>query len=80
MMKQLDYVVSCIVNKVCSLGIEDNIIIIFVSDNGGDVDYVGDNILFWGEKGDLMEGGICVFVIWYYKNIVIIYLDIVMLV
>lgn len=76
MMKQLDYAVSRIVNKVRSLGIEDNTIIIFASDNGGDVDYAGDNTPFRGEKGDLTEGGICVPAIWYHKNTVTTHLDI----
>lgn len=66
----MDYVISWIVNKVWDLGIENNIIIIFISDNGGDVDYVGDNVFYKGEKGDLIEGGINVLVIWYYKGIV----------
>jgi len=68
MLKQMDYSVSRIVNKVRDLGIEDNTIIIFASDNGGDVDYGADNAPYSGEKGDLREGGINVPFIWYHKN------------
>jgi arylsulfatase A-like enzyme len=70
MMRQLDYAVSRIVNKVRDLGIEEETIIIFASDNGGDVDYGGNNAPFRGEKNDLTEGGIRVPAIWYHKNTV----------
>ena len=68
MMRQLDYAVSRIVNKVRGLGMEEETIIIFVSDNGADVDYGGNNAPFRGEKNDLTEGGIRVPAIWYHKN------------
>jgi arylsulfatase A-like enzyme len=70
MMRQMDYAISRIVNKVRDLGIENNTIIIFTSDNGGDVDYAGDNAPYKGEKGDLTEGGINVPAIWYHKGTV----------
>lgn len=68
MMRQMDYAISRIVNKVRSLGIEDNTIVIFTSDNGGDVDYAASNTPYKGEKGQLTEGGINVPAIWYHKN------------
>ncbi|MEA2063672.1 MAG: sulfatase-like hydrolase/transferase, partial [Gemmatimonadota bacterium] len=40
------------------LGLIDNTLVIFTSDNGGDPDYGGGNGQFRGEKGTLFEGGI----------------------
>lgn len=70
MMKQMDYAISRIRAKVKDLGIENNTIIIFTSDNGADVDYAGDNSPYKGEKGDLTEGGINVPALWYHPGTV----------
>ncbi|TKG90426.1 arylsulfatase [Puteibacter caeruleilacunae] len=64
MITLLDDHVGEIVAKVKELGIEDNTIIIFTSDNGphleggADPDYFNSNGAFTGYKRDLYEGGI----------------------
>ncbi|MEO9572127.1 MAG: arylsulfatase [Polaribacter sp.] len=64
MIDLLDQQVGDIMNKVTELGIEDNTIIIFTSDNGphreggADPEYFNSNGVFKGTKRDLYEGGI----------------------
>jgi len=64
MVTLLDQQVGEIVNKLNALGIADNTIIIFTSDNGphqeggADPDYFNSNAQFKGYKRDLYEGGI----------------------
>ncbi|MCM4168452.1 arylsulfatase [Arenibacter sp. H213] len=64
MVRLLDQQVGEIVNKVEKLGVADNTIIIFTSDNGphkeggADPDYFDSNGPFRGYKRDLYEGGI----------------------
>lgn len=64
MITLLDDQVGEIVSKIKELGLEDNTIIIFTSDNGphkeggADPDYFNSNGPFRGHKRDLYEGGI----------------------
>jgi len=64
MIKELDDYVGEIIDKLRTLGIEKNTVIIFSSDNGphmeggGDPDYFGSNGGLKGHKRDLYEGGI----------------------
>ncbi len=64
MIHLLDEQVGEIVAKVKALGIEDNTLIIFTSDNGphleggADPDYFDSNNIYRGYKRDLYEGGI----------------------
>lgn len=64
MITLLDNQIGEIVSKVKELGLEDNTIIIFTSDNGphkeggADPDYFNSNGPFRGYKRDLYEGGI----------------------
>lgn len=64
MIGYLDVQVGEIVSKLKELGIYENTIIMFTSDNGphseggGDPDYFGSNGIFRGFKRDLYEGGI----------------------
>lgn len=64
MVKVLDDQVGQIVEKVKALGLEDNTLIIFTSDNGphleggADPDFFNSNGPFKGYKRDLYEGGI----------------------
>lgn len=64
MVTLLDNQVGEIVSKIKELGLEDNTIIIFTSDNGphkeggADPDYFNSNGPFRGYKRDLYEGGI----------------------
>ena len=55
MTKQLDACVGKLLNSVTEMGIQDNTIIIFTSDNGSyNEDFTGKNR---GKKGDTYEGG-----------------------
>jgi len=56
MVRSLDANVGRIVDKLKQLGIEDNTIIVFTSDNGGE--RFSYNWPFLGKKGELLEGGI----------------------
>jgi arylsulfatase A-like enzyme len=64
MVSLLDNQVGEIVSKIKELGLEDNTIIIFTSDNGphneggADPDYFNSNGILKGYKRDLYEGGI----------------------
>ncbi|MBI9062595.1 MAG: arylsulfatase [Marinilabiliaceae bacterium] len=64
MIDLLDQQVGEIIDKVKTLGIEDNTIIVFTSDNGphmeggADPDYFNSNGILRGYKRDLYEGGI----------------------
>ena len=64
MISLLDEQVGEIVAKVKALGIEENTLIIFTSDNGphleggADPDYFNSNSIYKGYKRDLYEGGI----------------------
>jgi arylsulfatase A len=64
MVKELDDYVGELLNKLKELGLENNTIVIFASDNGphqeggGDPDYFNSNGYLRGYKRDLYEGGI----------------------
>jgi len=53
----MDYVIGKIVDELKDTGLYDNTIIVFSSDNGGDVKE-GDNSPLRGAKGALYEGGV----------------------
>ncbi|GGC01491.1 N-acetylgalactosamine-6-sulfatase [Novosphingobium endophyticum] len=56
MVTRLDYQVGRIVDAVRKLGIDDNTVIVFTSDNGGE--RYSDTWPFSGKKGELLEGGL----------------------
>jgi arylsulfatase A-like enzyme len=59
MVSSVDDGVGLVLNKLKELGIEDNTIVVFLSDNGGPEPNNGsDNGPLKGKKGDLWEGGI----------------------
>lgn len=76
MVRLLDQQVGEIVKKVEELGISDNTIIIFTSDNGphkeggADPDYFESNGPFRGYKRDLYEGGIRVPMVVKWPNVI----------
>lgn len=70
MLKMLDNQVKRIWDEVIAQGIEDNTIIIFYSDNGGDTNYGSSNGTLTGKKGDITEGGMRIPMFWYHKNTV----------
>ena len=64
MIEEVDKSVGAIMNKLTSLGLDQNTITIFISDNGGYTHYnndvwpvVGSNYPLRGQKGELFEGG-----------------------
>lgn len=61
MITYLDHEVGKILDKLKALGLDENTLIIFTSDNGGDSPdgfYQESNLPFRGHKRDLFEGGI----------------------
>ena len=58
-MMELDHVVGTLLKKLSDLGIADNTIVVFTSDNGADIMSWpdGGNTPFKGEKGTTWEGG-----------------------
>lgn len=56
MVVALDSAVGRVVDQIAALGLEEDTILIFTSDNGGE--RFSDNWPFRGEKTDLLEGGI----------------------
>jgi len=57
MIESVDQSIGAVMKKLESLGIADNTIIIFTSDNGGHYKYTS-NYPFRGNKGNFYEGGI----------------------
>jgi arylsulfatase A-like enzyme len=74
MVKHLDYSVGQLLDKLKKKGIEDNTIVVFMSDNGGIDSKITprgngtDNSPFLGGKACLTEGGIRVPLIFRWKN------------
>jgi arylsulfatase A-like enzyme len=64
MMRQLDYAVERVYDKMVELGLDQNTHFIFSSDNGGNANYDALNTPYRGAKADLLEGGIRVPLIW----------------
>ena len=58
MVVSMDDGVGRVLESLESLGLSENTLVIFTSDNGGDPDYGASNGSFRGEKGTLFEGGI----------------------
>ncbi len=58
MVKNLDKGIGRVKETLRRLQLEEDTIVIFCSDNGGDYDYGGNNKPYRGEKGTLWEGGI----------------------
>ena len=58
MVVSMDDGVGQVLEALDTLGLSENTLVIFISDNGGDPDYGGSNGSFRGEKGTLFEGGI----------------------
>ncbi len=57
MVSYVDYSIGRLIDKLKELGLDDNTIIIFTSDNGGQL-MCTDNAPLRGQKGSLYEGGI----------------------
>lgn len=68
--KDMDNRIAEIWELIRSLGVEDNTIIIFTSDNGGDSSNAPDNSPFTGAKTQLYEGGVRVPFAWYQSGVV----------
>ncbi len=58
MVSTLDDDVGRVVDKVEELGLRENTLIIFLSDNGGALQHGANNGALRGDKGDIWEGGI----------------------
>ena len=58
MVKSLDDGVGQVLNALKKRGLEENTLVIFISDNGGNTRWGADNRPLRGGKGELFEGGI----------------------
>lgn len=58
MVKSLDDGIGKVFETLKGLNLEENTLIIFISDNGGSLPYGGSNGKYKGQKGTLWEGGI----------------------
>ena len=58
MVDYLDFSIGRIADALEKRGLDENTLLIFLSDNGGTTRDGGDNTPLRGEKGDLWEGGI----------------------
>ncbi len=58
MVKNMDDNIGRVLVKLAALGLTENTIVIFLSDNGGSYAYGGSNMPLLGEKGTIWEGGI----------------------
>lgn len=58
MVENLDKGIGRVLATLKKLDLEENTIVIFMSDNGGDYRYGGNNRPYRGQKGQLWEGGI----------------------
>jgi arylsulfatase A-like enzyme len=58
MVRAMDRGVGRILDKLSALRLEENTLVIFSSDNGGDPAYGGNNEPFRGKKAEVFEGGI----------------------
>ena len=74
MIKSMDHSVGAILDKLKDTGLEDNTLVIFMSDNGGIDSKITpkgdgtDNRPFLGGKATLNEGGIRVPLVFRWKN------------
>lgn len=66
----MDRSVGRIIDTLAALGIDNNTIVIFTSDNGGDDTNDADNGPYTGDKGESAEGGVRVPLIWYHPGTV----------
>ncbi len=57
MMSHLDQSIRVVLDKLSELGLDENTVVVFTSDNGG-LESVTSNKPFRGAKGNLFEGGI----------------------
>ena len=58
LIEHLDYNIGRILELLKKTGQIDNTLIIFASDNGGNLNFAANNGLYRGGKGDLYEGGL----------------------
>lgn len=66
----MDRSVGRIIDTLAALGISNNTIVVFTSDNGGDDTNDADNGPYTGDKGESAEGGVRVPLIWYHPGTV----------
>jgi arylsulfatase A-like enzyme len=57
-LKCMDQAVGRLDEALDEMGLKENTLVIFFSDNGGDMDYGADNGALRGEKGQIWDGGI----------------------
>ena len=64
LIEQLDYSIGRLTAQLQQLGISENTLVIFMSDNGGTNKYVDNNRPLVGRKGEFNEGGVRTPMIW----------------
>ncbi len=64
--EEIDWSVGRILDKLAELGVDENTLVLFTSDNGGAVNHGASNAPLRGAKGSTLEGGqrVCMVVRW----------------
>lgn len=70
LIEHMDYNIGKVIDELKKTSRYDNTLIIFVSDNGGQLEYGASNGIFRGEKGNMWEGGIRVAAIASWKEVI----------
>lgn len=70
MVKSMDDGIGRVLQTLKNKGLDENTLVVFMPDNGGDYKYVGSNMPYRGQKATLYEGGIRVPCVMKYTGVI----------